>query len=67
DGADPVTCPFGWHDMTQESATVWTCEQDGATLVVGAPGAAAKVAPRVVRAPELVPQQTILRGRHRRP
>ncbi|ANZ19980.1 hypothetical protein SNOUR_33745 [Streptomyces noursei ATCC 11455] len=38
DDSDLVPCPFGWHDMTQESTTVWTCDQHGATLVVGGLG-----------------------------
>ncbi|WP_148312618.1 hypothetical protein [Streptomyces noursei] len=67
DDSTPVACPFGWHDMAQESATVWTCEQHGATLVVGALGPPAKVAPRVARPPGLVSQQATFHGRHRRP
>ncbi|MEU7636590.1 MULTISPECIES: hypothetical protein [unclassified Streptomyces] len=67
DDSNPVACPFGWHDMSQESATVWTCEQHGATLVVGGLGPPAKVAPRIARPPALVPQQTTFHGRHRRP
>ncbi|MFE3771000.1 hypothetical protein ACFXPG_16280, partial [Streptomyces sp. NPDC059122] len=67
DDSNPVACPFGWHDMSQESATVWTCEQHGATLVVGGLGPPAKVAPRNARPPPQGPQQTPHHGRPPRP
>lgn len=61
---DPsILCPMSWHDLEQQSETVYRCDEHGVTLVLHATGPAPDLPPRPGRAP-FAP---ILRaGRHRR-
>ncbi|MGW1840360.1 hypothetical protein [Streptomyces sp. NPDC002067] len=55
---------MAWHDLEQESDTVYRCDEHGVTLILHAPGPTPDLPPR----PGPAPLAPILRaGRHRRP